>query len=58
MMGEEGESEINRMKGNVKKGNDVVCVCEQIGADAEHIISYFHITFNPIDLRFTLCSCN
>ena len=40
MAGEKGESEINRMKGNVKKGNDVVCVCADLFADADHIISF------------------
>ena len=40
MAGEKGESEINRMKGNVKIGNDVVCVCADLFADADHIISF------------------
>ena len=38
------------------EGNDGICVCEQICADVDHIISYFLITFHPIDLRFTLLS--
>ena len=40
MAGEKGESEINQMKGNVKIGNDVVCVCTDLFADADHIISF------------------
>ena len=40
MAGEEGQSEINRMKGNVEIGNDVVCVCADLVADADHIISF------------------
>ena len=40
MAGEEGESEINRMKGNVKIGNDVVYVCADLFVDTDHIISF------------------
>ena len=40
MAGEEGESEINRMKGNVKIGNDGICVCADLAADADAIISF------------------
>ena len=40
MAGEEGESEINWMKGNVKIGHDVVYVCANLFADAYHIISF------------------
>ena len=39
------------------KWNDGVYDCGQIGTDADAIISYFRITFHPIDLRFTLLSC-
>ena len=40
MAGEKGESEIIWMEGNVKIGNDVVCVYADLFADADHIISF------------------
>ena len=40
MVGEKSESEINQMKGNVKIGNDVVCVCAYLFADPDEIISF------------------